>query len=83
MTSKTSKPLYETAKAVRVRWRDSTHSTGWIYDHQDSDLRCVSAGLLVDKNRERIKLALSASGQTYGHYLEIPMESVISIKRLR
>lgn len=69
-------------KPVIVRWIDSMGSPGWSAK-ADARFECVTIGNLVEKNINRVAVALNRSHYSDGDILEIPMVSVKSIKRLK
>ena len=68
--------------AVEVRWIDSMKSSGW-HEHKLSNLECRSVGILYEKHKDRIVLALNSSQYVHGDYIEIPMIAVKKIRRLK
>ncbi len=71
-------------RIVQVEWVDSSSSSGWHYEHKDTDLNCQSVGFLAEKNKTRIKIYQSkAMAGQKGEYMEIPMCAVKKIKYLK
>lgn len=69
---------------VVVEWLDSNSTSGWGHDHKQTDLSCISVGLLVHEFRDRITLAQSKeAGGDYGDFLEIPRVAVRKLRRLK
>lgn len=70
---------------VLIEWVDSIGSSGWKHDFEQSDMRCVSAGHLIEKTKDRIIIAMNKSlhADGYGDYMEIPLCAVTKITKLK
>ena len=69
---------------VCVEWIDSMGCAGWG-DYTPSNMNCVSVGFLVEKNKDRVILALNKSLHVgrHGDYMEIPLCAVKRIRKLK
>ena len=75
---------------VKIYWVDATTHPGWrnLEDDDLCVLDCITVGMLYCKNDISITVALNwadnntETGQ-FGDYMEIPMVSVIKIKKLK
>lgn len=68
-------------KIVLVRWVDSIHTGGWG-SKPESNMECLTVGLLVERTKKHILIALSASAYCDAHYIQIPAIAVRSVKSL-
>lgn len=77
-----SKDKHPKTKPVIVRWVDSMKNSGWR-DYESSGLECTTIGHLVSRTKERVAVCMNRSKYGDGDYMEIPMCSVKSIRRLK
>lgn len=68
--------------AVEVRWIDSMQSSGW-HKYEKSDLACRSVGILYEKNKDNVVLAMNQSAYTHGDYITIPTIAITKIRKLK
>lgn len=71
------------AVPVLVEWIDSVQTMGWGELHEPSDMRCVSVGILVSKTKDRLTLAVNYDGDSFGHFMEIPLVAIKKIRKLK
>lgn len=77
--------LLHNAKPVYVEWVDSMQTFGWHqHEHlkKPVDMRCVTVGHLISKDKNKLQLSLNLSNSSVGQIIEIPTFSVKKIKRL-
>lgn len=73
-------------KPVLVEWIDSAVTGGWNSKEaykNPSDYSCVTVGILLNKTKDRIIIALNQSAHQYGEIIEIPLVAVKRIRKLR
>ena len=73
---------YPKGAAVEVRWIDSI-GTGHWGSKPETKMECVTVGLLVERRKDRIVLAMSRSHYGDGHHWEIPACSIRRVRRLK
>lgn len=69
-------------KPVIVRWVDSMGTNGWNAV-PGAKMECVTIGNLVEKQKDRVCVAMNRSHYSDGDLIEIPLVSVRSIKGLK
>lgn len=69
-------------KPILVEWIDSMGQSGWG-KHSEADLRCVTVGILIRKEADRIILAMNKSAHSHGEYMNIPLVAVRRIRKLK
>lgn len=74
-------------KPVYIEWLDSNGMHGWNtkerVENDIESLLCVSVGLLLNKNDERVTIIQSESPFSYNNALAIPRIAVKKIRYLK
>lgn len=68
---------------VKVEWEDSTNWRGWRSREKRSDIKpspCVSAGILVQRNKDVIAVSHSYGEDDFGDTIAIPRKCTKSIE---
>lgn len=67
---------------VEIEWLDSSHTSGWLENYPNDDLKCRSVGYLLEKTNKSIRIVQSLAEGQSDAMLEIPISSVLKYKKL-
>ena len=66
---------------VRVDWIDSMATPGWG-EFNKPDLKCVSAGILFEQDKDSLTIIQNRSAYQDGEYMTIPRRAIKRVKTL-